>query len=482
MKGLTILLLFHVALCSMLTSSIAVDTFSPSEPIKDGDTILSSGGKFELGFFSPGNSKNRYLGIWYKNVSNGAVVWVANRDTTLNTTTGVVKVNSSGILQLVSVGNTNTTIWSSSAVSSKKIINPVAKLLDNGNLVIREGSRTLWQSFDYPGDTYLPGMKIGKDFITGIDRKWVSWKSLDDPSPGPYVLWMDTNGFPQVSEKRSSVLHTRFAPWNGVSIIDLPRLTGNLASVINDFVMNEKEIYYIIEVAGSFVSKAYLNPDGDIKLMTWNDSTHTWQTIIAIVLNDSCAPYGLCGPYRTCNIRNQVPICSCMEGFVPRRPEEWNVANWTSGCVRRTPLDCGNKNGNGSVFNRVSGVKIPDTRSSWYNLSMKLDECKTECRRNCSCTAYANSDITNGGSGCLLWFGDLMDVRESDGTQDLYIRVALPESTSPTTPGSASNKKKTITIVIVSTSICLVLAVATLAICVRIKKKRDHMRRQGNRS
>ncbi|KAJ0533557.1 putative non-specific serine/threonine protein kinase [Helianthus annuus] len=54
------------------------------------------------------------------------------------------------------------------------------------------------------------------DLITGIDRKWTSWNSLDDPSPGRYVIWMDTNGFPQIFVNRSSVLHTRFGPWNGV--------------------------------------------------------------------------------------------------------------------------------------------------------------------------------------------------------------------------------------------------------------------------
>ncbi|XP_076920454.1 G-type lectin S-receptor-like serine/threonine-protein kinase At4g27290 [Bidens hawaiensis] len=423
--SITILMLIYGVICSILTSSMGVDTLSPTQLIKDGDTIISSGGMFELGFFSPGNPKNRYLGIWYKNVSNGAIVWVANRDTPLNTTSGILKVSSNGILEIVSVGNTNTTIWSSSNVSSKKvIINPVAQLLDNGNLVIREKSRTIWQSFDYPGDTYLTGMKIGKDLITGIDRWMVSWKSPNDPSPGEYVIWMDTNGFPQLLERQGSVLHTRFAPWNGLSVIGLSSVIGNVMPVMNDFVMNEKEIYFTISVDGSAISKTYLDPDGNIKVMSWVDSTQTWQTILATKPNDTCAQYGLCGPYGTCNGGN-VPVCSCMEGFEPKRAEEWNARNWSSGCVPRTPLGCGD----GNVFKVISGVKLPDTRSSWYNLSINLGECKMECSRNCSCTAYAISNITSGGNGCLLWFGDLMDVRESDGTEDLYFKIALSKFT-----------------------------------------------------
>ncbi|KAJ0887533.1 putative non-specific serine/threonine protein kinase [Helianthus annuus] len=476
MDSLTIFLLFFGALCSMLTSSIAVDTLSPNQLIRDGDTIFSSGGMFELGFFSPGNSNNRYLGIWYKNVSNGTVVWVANRDTPLNTASGLLRVTSNGILQLVSIGNnTNSTIWSSSFSSSNNGTNSVAQLLDNGNLVIREGNRIIWQSYDYPGDTYLPGMKVGMDLITGIDRKWTSWNSLDDPSPGRYVIWMDTNGFPQIFVNRSSVLHTRFGPWNGVRFSGMPSLTEN-PTAVNEFVINEKEIYYKIKADSAVVSRIHLNPEGDLTRMNWVNSTQSWLTILVTAPSDSCSPYGICGPYGTCNTRN-FPVCSCLEGFVPKRPEEWNAGAWSSGCVPRTPLDCGNGNENG--FKRHSGVKLPDTRSSWYDSSMNRGECETECRSNCSCTAYADLDIRNGGSGCLLWFDELVDIREYNETQVLYIRMASSELTSLASSGSASNKKKAMIIGVVSASVCLILVGLTLAVYVRIKKKRSYMNRQG---
>ncbi|MCD7462303.1 hypothetical protein HAX54_048211 [Datura stramonium] len=57
-----------------------VDTITTTQFIKDGETIVSSDGTFELGFFSPGNtSTNRYVGIWYKQISVITPVWVANR-------------------------------------------------------------------------------------------------------------------------------------------------------------------------------------------------------------------------------------------------------------------------------------------------------------------------------------------------------------------------------------------------------------------
>ncbi|XP_020963809.1 G-type lectin S-receptor-like serine/threonine-protein kinase SD1-1 [Arachis ipaensis] len=74
-------------------------------------------------------------------------------------------------------------------------------------------------------------------------------------------------------------------------------------------------------------------------------------------------------------------------------------------------------------------MKVPDTENCWYlNQSMNLVDCRDKCLRNCSCVAYANSDIRGEGSGCALWFGDLNDLRIlPDAGQDLYIRVPASE-------------------------------------------------------
>ncbi|KAI3758085.1 hypothetical protein L6452_05633 [Arctium lappa] len=443
--------------------------------MRDGDTILSDGGMFELGFFSLGNSKNRYLGIWYKKISNRTVVWVANRDAPLNSTSGMFQVSSDGILQLLSDGDT---IWSSSFVSLRNIA-PVAQLLDNGNLVVRDEHSTdqqifIWQSFDYPGDTILPGMKFGKDLVTGIDRRWMSWKSLDDPSPGRYTAWMDTNGFPQIFVGQGKDLHLRFGPWNGNTFSGMPKLRANPTSV-NVFVINEREIYFRFEVDSSIITRIYMNPEGGVARMNWVNRSQSWFPILTVAPIDSCSPYGVCGPYATCN-PNNLPVCSCMGGFEPKRPEEWNVSYWSSGCLRRTSLDCGSGDG----FRRISGVKFPDTRRSWYNLSMTLGECEMACTMNCSCTAYANIYIRNGGSGCLLWFDELMDLRDCDETQSFYIRMAVSELSSLTTLESGSNNKKRMIIAFVSTSIFLVLVGLFLAMHARNKKKRSYMNRQDS--
>ena len=63
-------------------------------------------------------------------------------------------------------------------------------------------------------------------------------------------------------------------------------------------------------------------------------------------------------------------------------------------------------------FDKFFGYKLPDTRYSWVNLSMNLEECRLKCMNNCTCMAYSNTDIRDGGSGCAMWFGDLIEIRQ----------------------------------------------------------------------
>ncbi|KAI3721402.1 hypothetical protein L2E82_32412 [Cichorium intybus] len=58
--------------------SAVMDTIAANQYIRDGETVISAGEMFELGFFSPGISKNRYLGIWNE-TREGLGLW--QRDT-----------------------------------------------------------------------------------------------------------------------------------------------------------------------------------------------------------------------------------------------------------------------------------------------------------------------------------------------------------------------------------------------------------------
>ncbi|MCD7471574.1 hypothetical protein HAX54_012073 [Datura stramonium] len=413
MKGLLTLFICSQFLF-ILPTSAALDTITTEKTIRDGDTIVSAGGIYELGFFSPGNSKNRYVGIWYKKISTGTVVWVANRKIPLNDTSGVLTLKPNGILVLVDYSNVS--IWSSN--SSRSLKNPKAQLLDSGNLVVSDENdigpeiNFTWQSFDYPGNTLLPGMKIGKNLVTGMDWYTTSWKSMDDPTPGEYVDRLDSRGYPQLFVYRNSSIMYSSGPWNGIAFSSSPNNRPNTYYTF-EFVINQQEIYYKYKLKNeSMPTRVVINPEGVLQHLTWIDHSQSWFLYLTAQF-DNCDRFAICGPYSSCNINNSPP-CDCLRGFKPRYPQE-SVIDWSTGCVRRTALDC-NQDG----FLKFKGIKMPDSRNSWYNESMNLEDCKKMCLADCNCTAYSNLDIRNGGSGCLLWFGELIDIREfSQNEQDL---------------------------------------------------------------
>ncbi|KAJ4823213.1 hypothetical protein Tsubulata_013986 [Turnera subulata] len=416
------LLLVCSFLLSIIRTSTTLDTIGLGQSIRDGDTIISSGQTYELGFFSPGSSTRRYLGIWYRRVSTGTVVWVANRETPLFDRSGVLNITDQGTLVLLN--GTNNVVWSS--IGTRPAMNPFAQLLESGNLVvvdridnINNPSSNVWQSFDHPGDTFLPGMKLGKNFVDGQETEISSWKSPDDPARGDYTYGMDTRGLPQVVVKKGNATTFRLGSYDGIRLTGSPRMQQNQVYAF-EFVLNEQEVYYTVQLLNASVPTRFVvDSSGQAQRLVWIDKTQSWAVYYSSD-EDQCDNYGLCGVYATCNINNS-PMCACLEGFVPKSSRDWTLLDWSGGCVRKAPLDCGK----GEGFVKHGGVKIPDTSNTWYNPNLTLKECEDLCRKNCSCVAYANSDIRGGGSGCIIWFGDLIDIRQFTSTgQDLYIREA----------------------------------------------------------
>ncbi|KAL5547446.1 hypothetical protein UlMin_002677 [Ulmus minor] len=375
-------------------TKIQLDSIYPLESISDGTTLVSRDGSFELGFFSPGSSKNRYLGIWYKNIPVQTIVWVANRCSPINDSSGLLMINNTD--KLVLLDQKNRTVWYIG--SSKQARNPVVQLLDSGNLVLRDELDTtpeayLWQSFDYPSDTLVPGMKLGWDLRIGLSRRFSAWKNIDDPCPGDFTWGIE------LDQKLLFDYH---------------------------FVDNNDEVYYTYNLKNkSVISRIVVNQTTSVRnRMIWIEAEKTWRTYSSAP-RDYCDSYGVCGPNGNCMI-NEGQVCQCLKGFKPKSPSKWNIMDWSEGCVRNNPLSCQEKEKDG--FIKFSRLKLPDTASSWVNKSMNLNECRAKCLRNCSCMAYANIDIRGQGSGCAIWFGDLKDIRQfsSDG-QDVFIRMPASE-------------------------------------------------------
>ncbi|KAF8023942.1 hypothetical protein BT93_F1215 [Corymbia citriodora subsp. variegata] len=344
---------------SVLSSSYAGDSISSGQSLSDGETLSSSGQIFELGFFSPGNSKNRFLGIWYK-ITPETVVWVANRNNPLASTNGTLTISNDGALVLLN--QSKRVIWSSN--SSRTLRNQVAQLLDSGNLVLRENSSLSsdeysWQSFGYPSDTLLASMNMGWNLATGLERYLTSWRSTDDPAPGDYMFRLNVQGLPQWEiVLTGSAIKYRTGPWNGVQFSGASMEPSSVSKPA--LIYNVSEVYFMYSRNG-VVTRVTLNQSGLLQRLVYMNRSATWD-IMYSTPNDLCDNYAKCGSNGFCRI-NEAPICKCLQGYTPKTLEEWDVLNWSSGYF-------------------------------WLDKNMSLDEC---CNmRNCSCIAYANSDVRGG--------------------------------------------------------------------------------------
>ena len=234
--GAVLLLLLLVAPAAPAASASApgtgtattTDTVTAAAPLAGNRTLVSAGrGKFVLGFFAPeGGAEGRtYLGIWFNRIPERTVVWVANRGSpVLGPAAGAaLRVLANGSLAVVD--NDGAVVWAtpppvSSSASDDALdsssTNATAQLLDDGNLVLRvPGAGVVWQSFDHPTDTLLPGMKLGIDFRAGLDRHLTSWRGPGDPSPGEYSFRLDPRGSPELFLYRRSARTYGSGPWNG---------------------------------------------------------------------------------------------------------------------------------------------------------------------------------------------------------------------------------------------------------------------------
>ncbi|XP_062018402.1 G-type lectin S-receptor-like serine/threonine-protein kinase At4g27290 [Rosa rugosa] len=474
MKGLSFIVFTSLLQFLVLNLCSAADTISPSQSITGSDTLVSSGASFELGLFSPGNSGAWYLGIWYKKFPN-IVVWVANRENPIPGPHGALKLSKNG--SLVISNQMNNTIWSSN--SSRVPENPVAQLLETGNLVVRDSAMTgsesyVWQSFDFSSDTLLAGMKLGWNFKRGLNQYLTSWKNATDPSLGAYTYGMDNDVLPQFVFAEGSSKRFRTGPWNGLRFPG-SYVSNNTNTVIKaTFVYNTNEIYYTFEAAeSSITTRLQLSVSGVMQRLVLNKGSTEW-ALMYTLQNDQCNNYGECGANGICRI-NKVPICDCLQGFVPKSPQEWVVLNGTSGCKREMALDCQK----GEGFLKLKNVKLPDLLDIWVNKSMSTEECEANCLKNCSCIAFANSDIRSGGSGCVMWFGNLIDMREfveDLGEQDIFIRMPASELGATRL---ASKKHNRVVLISVLSAASVLLFLGLLCWCVILKQRRN---KRGSRA
>lgn len=375
-KGLILYVLVNIWLCCcFFCTSHASDNLRPGHTLKSNQTLVSSGGIFELGFF---NFTNKYyLGIWLKNDKYKKAVWIANQEKPM-VSNPTLYISEDG--NLVMSDKRGVPISVSEGAFAKDA-NTSAKLLDTGNLVLSEGNKTVWQSFDNPTDTFLPGMRIGSFNLNTKhprNRFLVSWLSPLDPSKGHFLLVLDSE-----NKTRFDIWRTNINPafqeighWDGKRLELFFETSPRKYNF--SFVSNHKETYL------SFSSN--------------ENDTFSW---LELASNGDINELTLVG--KDIKIQNH-SLC-----------HDTMMRN-SSGCLSLMPSLCRD----GDKFSEIKGL-MPNSMRVNMTVRMGPSDCELFCKSDCSCTAYATFYVDN--KICEIYYGNKSDLQISGrGNHSIYIR------------------------------------------------------------
>ncbi|KAK0598347.1 hypothetical protein LWI29_033898 [Acer saccharum] len=345
------------------------DKLLQGEELKDGDELLSTFGKFKLGFFTPSYSSKRYIGVWYQSGYYG-VVWVANRNSPIIGKSGSLKLESTdGNLKIFHSGGNPIAITSFEGARNTSVT-----LDQSGNLVLHElhsnGSikGMLWQSFDYPTHTLLPGMKLGINLLNGHQWLLRSWLTIFSPAEGSYTFGMDQNLTDRLIIKRLGEVRWTSGLWPN----------GEFKSWVDrgynfSYTSNEQEKYFSYSVKDDVTSfptlqitdDGSLNDDGGFSMLCSKEGRH-------------------CG--------------SITDSAICNRGSSYFDVKF-------------------GLMSSGDGTKFMESDD------MTLDDCRLKCFKNCSCVAYAatyRENITE----CEIWSRGTKFIKShTDDSRTIHLEV-----------------------------------------------------------
>ncbi|KAG5529156.1 hypothetical protein RHGRI_029737 [Rhododendron griersonianum] len=253
-------------------------------------------------------------------------------------------------------------------------------MLDSGNFVLYNSSRgVIWQSFDYPTDTILPGQPL----MNG--NKLISSVSKGDHSTGIFRLEMQGDG------------HLVLYPleYDGVQYSYWASGTSGAGNNITLNLDDKGHLYLLNETGGNTIlnlSTAESSNDGKIYRMTFDadgifrvysltmDPKGNWSVMWSLTV-DKCQPKGLCGLNGYCVLNGSEAECKCLPGFNFTNPEIWSL-----GCKRNFAEVSCDTNGGSVEFamEEMQNMILEDQNYDETELTNKED-CKQSCLKDCNC-------------------------------------------------------------------------------------------------
>ncbi|GLJ06362.1 hypothetical protein SUGI_0037140 [Cryptomeria japonica] len=460
----------------------------------EGNPVMSEDNRFRFGFINVNSSGEFILSIvLVVNTTSsgfGTEIWTANRQRTV-AEGAVLSLESSGDMILKDTDGTEA--WN---ISTGKTQNKTIAMQMSGNLQIYNttnsslfsSSSLVWQSWDHPTHTLLPGQSLKTGYTL------VSNYSATSASQGSYKLVMEPGGmvlyyksmFDEPYWSRGlpgldygGILRPCFYPsssQNAEAVYTGPELRISFNESIVNSSTSCSNGTTSLNLAPSLNDTQYrflrLDIDGNLRsymipqVPGTNNISSAWTADFGLDQSEKCVLPKVCGPNGICRSGQ----CSCPGSGTPDDFDQIQIFDVTQGCHSRTgEPDCNQT----SAHHHFLPIDQADYYLNEFFLPLRnvstVDNCKAMCSSNCSCTA---AFFHNSSASCYLSTGPLNSIKSvSNQTYTAYIKV---QNNLPQNQTSASTSLSTGTIA----GITVGSAAVALFLCLIIMVTIQHMRKK----
>nr|XP_007140583.1 hypothetical protein PHAVU_008G124800g [Phaseolus vulgaris]ESW12577.1 hypothetical protein PHAVU_008G124800g [Phaseolus vulgaris] len=340
--------------------------------------LISPNAIFSAGFLAIGHNAYSFA-IWFTEPhfhSPNTVTWMANRDQPVNGKRSKLSLTHDGNILLIDASLN--TAWSSNTDS----LDPVElHLKDDGNLVLRKLQGTvLWQSFDFPTDTLVPGQPLTRY------TQLVSSRSHTNHSSGFYKLFFGDDNILRLVYDGPDVSSNYWpSPWRVSWDVGRTLFNSSRIAVLNSFGVFHSSDNFTSKTSdyGTVLQRRLkLDSDGNFRVYSRNSVSEKWYVSWQAITN-GCLIHGVCGANSTCGYDGKSgKKCKCLPGYRLN-----NQSDWSHGCKPMFDLTC---NRNESTFLEMRGVEFYGYDNYYIQFS-NFSACEDLCLQNCSCQGFQYS-------------------------------------------------------------------------------------------
>ncbi|KAK7338917.1 hypothetical protein VNO77_19551 [Canavalia gladiata] len=371
--------LFLLPLFLSLQSSSSSSSFTKGSSLSvenPQDILISPNGKFSAGFVSVGENAYSFA-IWFTQPnfhSPTTVTWMANRDKPVNGKRSKLSLLHTGNIVLLDASLNN--VWSSNTASFSSL---ELHLKDDGNLVLRDtqGISVLWQSFDFPTDTLLPGQHLTRY------TELVSSRSQSNHSSGFYKLYFDDDNVLSLHYDGPDVSSSYWPrPWLLSWDVGRSYFNSSRVAVFNSlgkFNSSDNFTFVTSDYGTVLQRRLKLDCDGNFRVYSRKNVMENWYVSFQAIPNN-CIVHGICGANSTCDHDHKIGRrCKCLPGYRLRNPSDWSL-----GCE---PLFDHNCNRGESNFLELRGVDFYGYDNHYIEAS-NYSACEKLCLQDCTCKGF----------------------------------------------------------------------------------------------